>query len=164
MDSPISSLRGLPNCFADAFYAACHQRIDPSLEGKAFGVGKGVLTTASYEARKYGCRSAMPLYLALKLCPHLISLPLQPELYTAASKEIMTILAKYGPIAPASLDEAYVDLTQYCADEGVSPSEAITRLRTEVRETTGSSSSLPASSLPAPFLLVSLFLPDATKH
>ncbi|GAA5827398.1 hypothetical protein JCM11251_003793 [Rhodosporidiobolus azoricus] len=122
---------------ADAFYAACHQRIDPSLEGKAFGVGGGMLTTASYEARKYGCRSAMPLWIALKLCPHIISLPLQPELYTAASKEIMTILAKYGPIAPASLDEAYVDLTQYCADEGVTPSEAIIRLRTEVRETTG---------------------------
>ncbi|GAA5889549.1 hypothetical protein JCM6882_007067 [Rhodosporidiobolus microsporus] len=122
---------------ADAFYAACHQRVDPTLKGKAFGVGGGMLTTASYEARKYGCRSAMPLYLAQKLCPHLISLKLQPELYTAASKEIMTILAKYGAIAPASLDEAYVDLTQYCADEGVTPSEAISRLRTEVRETTG---------------------------
>ncbi|GAA5980773.1 hypothetical protein JCM11641_002643 [Rhodosporidiobolus odoratus] len=122
---------------ADAFYAACHQREDPSLAGKAFGVGGGMLTTASYEARRYGCRSAQPLYLAQKLCPHLISLKLQPELYTKASKEIMTILAKYGPIAPASLDEAYVDLTQYCAEEGVSPAEAITRLRTEVRETTG---------------------------
>ncbi|BGP17566.1 hypothetical protein JCM10213_004107 [Rhodosporidiobolus nylandii] len=121
---------------ADAFYAACHQREDPSLEGKAFGVGGGMLTTASYEARKYGCRSAMPLYLAQKLCPHLISLKLQPELYTKASKEIMTVLAKYGPIAPASLDEAYVDLTQYCTDEGVSPAEAISRLRAEVRETT----------------------------
>ncbi|GAA5875360.1 hypothetical protein JCM8547_003214 [Rhodosporidiobolus lusitaniae] len=122
---------------ADAFYAACHQREDPSLEGTAFGVGGGMLTTASYEARKYGCRSAMPLYLAKKLCPHLVSLKLEPALYTKASKEIMTILAKYGPIGPASLDEAYVDLTQYCSDEGVTPAEAITRLRTEVRDTTG---------------------------
>ncbi|GAA6010020.1 hypothetical protein JCM10207_007522 [Rhodosporidiobolus poonsookiae] len=122
---------------ADAFYAACHAREDPSLVGKAYGVGGGMLTTASYEARKYGCRSAMPLYLAKKLCPHLISLKLKPELYTKASREIMTILAKYGQIAPASLDEAYVDLTQYCADEGVTPSEAISRLRAEVRETTG---------------------------
>ncbi|GJN90109.1 hypothetical protein Rhopal_003108-T1 [Rhodotorula paludigena] len=121
---------------ADAFYANCHVREDPSLQGKAFGVGGGMLTTASYEARKYGCRSAMPLFIAKKLCPHIISLKLEPELYVKASKEIMTILAKYGPIAPASLDEAYVDLTQYCQDQGVTPTEAITRLRNEVKETT----------------------------
>ncbi|BGP49365.1 hypothetical protein JCM10450v2_005253 [Rhodotorula kratochvilovae] len=122
---------------ADAFYAACHVREDPSLEGTAFGVGGGMLTTASYEARKYGCRSAMPLFIAKKLCPHLVSLTLEPDLYVKASREIMAVLAKYGPIAPASLDEAYVDLTQYCADQGVTPAEAITRLRAEVQATTG---------------------------
>ncbi|GAA5864951.1 hypothetical protein JCM3774_003921 [Rhodotorula dairenensis] len=122
---------------ADAFYAACHQREDPSLAGKAFGVGGGMLTTASYEARRFGCRSAMPLFIARKLCPHIISLPLKPELYIQASKEIFSTLEKYGPIAPASLDEAYVDMTDYCRREGVTPSEAISRLRAEVFETTG---------------------------
>jgi hypothetical protein len=111
---------------ADAFYAACHQLEDPSLAGTAFGVGGGMLTTASYEgeegalvlfgdhwrltrpetARKYGCRSAMPLFLAKLLCPHIKSLSLKPELYTRASKAIFAILEKYGQIAPASLDEA----------------------------------------------------------
>ncbi|GAA6052983.1 hypothetical protein JCM3770_001163 [Rhodotorula araucariae] len=122
---------------ADAFYAACHVREDPSLEGTAFGVGGGMLTTASYEARKYGCRSAMPLFIAKKLCPHLVSLKLEPDLYVKASREIMAVLAKYGPISPASLDEAYVDLTQYCVDHQVTPTEAITRLRVEVHATTG---------------------------
>lgn len=160
---------------ADAFYAACHQREDPSLEGKAFGVGGGMLTTASYEgrlfrlpsrcdlsltafrsfaARKYGCRSAMPLFLAKKLCPHIISLRLEPQLYIQASKEIMAILEGYGQISPASLDEACpstsfysalpqneiahplwpsdLDLTDYCATEKVTPTEAIGRLRAEV--------------------------------
>ncbi|GAA5992880.1 hypothetical protein JCM10908_001386 [Rhodotorula pacifica] len=122
---------------ADMFYAACHQLEDPSLVGKAFGVGGGMLTTASYEARKWGCRSAMPLFIAKALCPHIISLPLKPELYIKASKEIFAVLEKYGQIAPASLDEAYVDMTDYCANEGVTPTEAISRLRAEVFATTG---------------------------
>ncbi|GAA5908093.1 hypothetical protein JCM8208_003685 [Rhodotorula glutinis] len=122
---------------ADMFYGACHVRKDPSLKGKAFGVGGGMLTTASYEARKYGCRSAMPLFIAKKLCPHIISLRLEPDLYVQASREIFAVLAKYGTIAPASLDEAYVDLTDYCANNHVTPTEAITRLRAEVETTTG---------------------------
>uniref|UniRef100_A0A0K3C6K6 DNA polymerase kappa n=1 Tax=Rhodotorula toruloides TaxID=5286 RepID=A0A0K3C6K6_RHOTO len=122
---------------ADAFYAACHELEDSSLKGTAFGVGGGMLTTASYEARKYGCRSAMPLFIAKKLCPHIKSLKMQPDLYVAASKKIMSVLEKYGPIAPASLDEAYVDMTDYCANQGVTPTEAISRLRADVKETTG---------------------------
>ncbi|GAA5839368.1 hypothetical protein JCM9279_005919 [Rhodotorula babjevae] len=122
---------------ADMFYGACHVREDPSLKGKAFGVGGGMLTTASYEARKYGCRSAMPLFIAKKLCPHIISLDLEPDLYVKASREIFAVLAKYGTIAPASLDEAYVDLTDYCRNQGATPTEAITRLRAEVEATTG---------------------------
>ncbi|BGP33266.1 hypothetical protein JCM10296v2_005060 [Rhodotorula toruloides] len=113
---------------ADAFYAACHELEDPSLKGTAFGVGG---------ARKYGCRSAMPLFIAKKLCPHIQSLKMQPDLYVAASKKIMSVLEKYGPIAPASLDEAYVDMTDYCANQGVTPTEAISRLRADVKETTG---------------------------
>lgn len=101
----------------------------------------------------------MPLFIAKRLCPHIISLPLKPELYIQASKEIFSILEKYGPIAPASLDEACeyfsrgvglsllcqityvyladVDMTDYCIKEGVTPNEAISRLRAEVFATTG---------------------------
>lgn len=57
---------------ADAFYASVEELLDPSLKGKAFGVGSGVLTTASYEARRFGCRSAMAGFVAKKLCPHII--------------------------------------------------------------------------------------------
>ncbi|GAA6060585.1 hypothetical protein JCM10212_006820 [Sporobolomyces blumeae] len=122
---------------ADAFYANVHQRDDPSLAGTPFGVGGGMLTTASYEARKYGCRSAMPLFIARKLCPQLVSLKMEPKLYVEASKQMMAIYETYGPISPASLDEAYVDLTDYCKRESVSPSEAISRLRDEVFQKTG---------------------------
>ncbi|GAA5844419.1 hypothetical protein JCM5353_008291 [Sporobolomyces roseus] len=122
---------------ADAFYANCHELVNPELKGTPFGVGGGILTTASYAARAYGCRSAMPFFIAKKLCPQLISLKLEPELYVKASKQMMAIYAKYGPISPASLDEAYVDLTKYCDTQSVTPSEAISRLRQEVFDTTG---------------------------
>ncbi|KAK4050692.1 hypothetical protein OIV83_003418 [Microbotryomycetes sp. JL201] len=125
---------------ADAFYASCHVREDPSLEGKAFGVGGGsgggVLTTASYEARKYGCTSAMAGFVAKKLCPHLIFVKPDFSLYTSASKSIMNILRQYGELSPASLDEAYISLTEYCKREKVSPAQAAERIRSQVQKET----------------------------
>lgn len=91
---------------ADPAFPLSHQREDPSLEGKPFGVGKGVLTTASYEARKYGCSSAMAGFVAKKLCPELIFVPLDFKLYVEASRTIMDVLRQYGETSPASLDEA----------------------------------------------------------
>ncbi|KDE05235.1 hypothetical protein MVLG_04370 [Microbotryum lychnidis-dioicae p1A1 Lamole] len=126
---------------ADAFYASCHQREDPSLAGKAFGVGGGsgggVLTTASYEARRYGCSSAMAGFVAKKLCPHILFVKPDFSLYTKCSKEIFCILAKYGQISPASLDEAYCSLTDYCEREKCSPAEAAERMRAEILQETG---------------------------
>jgi len=90
----------------DAFYASCHELTQPELKGTAFGVGGGVLTTASYEARKFGCRSAMAGFVAKKLCPHLKFISPDFKLYTECSKKIFGILEQYGPISPASLDEA----------------------------------------------------------
>ncbi|KAK4055057.1 hypothetical protein OIO90_003398 [Microbotryomycetes sp. JL221] len=121
---------------ADAFYASCHQREDPSLVGKAFGVGGGsgggVLTTASYEARKYGCSSAMAGFVAKRLCPHIIFVKPDFSLYTSASKSIMNILKQYGELSPASLDEAYISLTEYCKRERISPATAAERIRAQV--------------------------------
>ncbi|KAM0747038.1 DNA/RNA polymerase [Meredithblackwellia eburnea MCA 4105] len=122
---------------ADAFYASCHELEQPELKGTAFAVGNGVLTTASYEARKYGCRSAMAGFVAKKLCPHLKFVNLDFSLYSRISKQIMEILGQYGPIAPASLDEAYCSLTDYCKTHNLTPEEAAQRMRDHVKRETG---------------------------
>ncbi len=100
----------------DCFYAAIEEREDPSLRGRPVAVGgssrRGVLTTANYEARKYGCRSAMPVFKALELCPHLILLPVRFDLYRAESSRIRAIFGRFTDlIEPLSLDEAYLDVS-----------------------------------------------------
>jgi DNA polymerase IV (DinB-like DNA polymerase) len=78
------------------------------------GLGRGVVSTANYEARKYGIHSAMPISKAYQLCPQAIFLPVNMELYQKVSKEIMEIVKKYSPkYEVVSLDEAYLDLTEY---------------------------------------------------
>jgi DNA polymerase-4 len=100
----------------DCFYAAVECRDDPSVAGKPVGVGgssgRSVLTTCNYEARKFGCRSAMPVYKALKLCPHLVIKPIRFPAYKAESAKIREILKLYTElIEPLSLDEAYLDVS-----------------------------------------------------
>ena len=100
----------------DCFYAAIEERENPALRGKPLGVGgserRGVLTTANYEARKYGCRSAMPVFKALALCPQLVLVPCQFELYRAVSSQIRAIFGRFTSlIEPLSLDEAYLDVS-----------------------------------------------------
>ena len=100
----------------DCFYAAIEERENPALRGRPVGVGgserRGVLTTANYEARKYGCRSAMPVFKALELCPHLILVPMQFDLYRAVSSQIRAIFGRFTAlIEPLSLDEAYLDVS-----------------------------------------------------
>ncbi len=102
----------------DAFYASVEQRDHPDLLGKAIAVGGspegrgGVVATASYEARKYGVRSAMPSKQALKLCPHLIFLFPRFAVYKEVSRQIRAIFQRYTDlIEPLSLDEAYLDVT-----------------------------------------------------
>lgn len=100
----------------DCFYAAIEMREDPSLAGKPVAVGgssrRGVLTTANYEARKYGCRSAMPVFKALELCPHLVIVPVRFDLYRAVSSRIRAIFGRFTEIIePLSLDEAYLDVS-----------------------------------------------------
>ncbi|HPW90362.1 MAG TPA: DNA polymerase IV [Paludibacteraceae bacterium] len=101
----------------DAFFASVEQRDHPEWQGKPLVVGsshpRGVIAAASYEARKYGVRSAMPSKKALQLCPHLIFAPHRFEVYKSVSKEIHAIFSEYTDlIEPLSLDEAFLDVTE----------------------------------------------------
>jgi DNA polymerase-4 len=102
----------------DAFFAAVEQRDRPELRGKPVIVGgggpnqRGVVSAASYEARKFGVHSAMPLRTAGRLCPNGVFLPVDGTKYQAVSREVMTILRRYTPLVePISIDEAFLDVT-----------------------------------------------------
>jgi DNA polymerase kappa len=121
----------------DAFYAAVEELDRPELKEVPMAVGKGVLTTCNYHARKFGCRSGMAGFVAMKLCPQLICVPMNFAKYTAKAEEVRTVLAEYDPrFESASCDEAYLNLTQYCQDHHLSAEEAVQQLRDEVHERT----------------------------
>jgi len=101
----------------DAFYASVEQRDHPELRGKPIAVGgsakRGVVAAASYEARKYGVRSAMPSITAKRLCPGLIFVKHRFDVYREVSQQVRSIFAEYTDlIEPLSLDEAYLDVTE----------------------------------------------------
>ena len=101
----------------DAFYASVEQRDDPSLKGRPVAVGsaqaRGVVAAASYEARTFGVKSAMPSVTALKRCPALVFVPPRFDVYRAISQQIRDVFADYTAlIEPLSLDEAYLDVTE----------------------------------------------------
>jgi DNA polymerase IV len=102
----------------DAFYASVEQRDDPALRGKPLAVGgspqsRGVVAAASYEARKFGVKSAMPMARAVRLCPELEIVRPDFARYRAASQKVMAILRECTPLVePLSLDEAYLDVTE----------------------------------------------------
>ncbi|KAK8196134.1 hypothetical protein M8818_007287 [Zalaria obscura] len=119
----------------DAFYAAVEELDRPELKDVPFAVGKGVLTTCNYHARKFGCRSGMAGFVADKLCPNLIHLPLTFDKYTAKAKEVRAVLTQYDPrFESASIDEAYLNITSYCEEHHLDPEEAIKQMREEVHE------------------------------
>ncbi|KAL9599154.1 MAG: hypothetical protein Q9219_004021 [cf. Caloplaca sp. 3 TL-2023] len=119
----------------DAFYAAVEELDRPELKHVPMAVGKGVLTTCNYHARKYGCRSGMAGFVAMKLCPQLICLPLNFEKYTKKAQEVREVLAQYDPrFQSASMDEAYLNITQFCAEHDMNPDDAVSQLRSDVFE------------------------------
>lgn len=126
----------------DAFYASVEQRDRPELRGRPVIVGadprgRGVVAAASYEARPFGVRSAMPIRRAARLCPHAVFLPVDMERYRRVSDQVMAILRDFSPLVEVvSVDEAFVDLA---GTEGLfgSPLEAVRRIKARVRRETG---------------------------
>ena len=99
----------------DAFYAAVEELDRPELKHVPMAVGKGVLTTCNYSARKFGCRSGMAGFVARRLCPNLVCLPLNFEKYNAKAREVREVFANYDPrFEAASIDEAYLNITKVC--------------------------------------------------
>lgn len=100
----------------DAFYASCEELDYPHLKGKPLVVAgrseRSIITTANYEARKFGIHSAMPIFMAKKLCDHLIIMPMRRGRYLQKSKEVFEILSSYTDIIEkVSIDESYLDMT-----------------------------------------------------
>lgn len=99
----------------DAFFASVEQLDNPDLKGRCVVVGgshRGVVAAASYEARKYGIHSAMPIFQAKQKCPHLVIVPPHRQRYATVSRQVMAILRAFSPLVePISIDEAYVDIT-----------------------------------------------------
>ena len=126
----------------DAFYASVEQRDKPELRGLPVAVGgspdqRGVVAAASYEARAFGVRSAMPMARAVRLCPSLVIVRPDFQRYRAASQAVFAIFRRVTPLVePLSLDEAYLDVTENVWGETLGQSVA-RRIKTEIKSATG---------------------------
>jgi DNA polymerase IV len=126
----------------DAFYASVEQRDNPALRGQPVAVGgdpagRGVVAAASYEARKFGVRSAIPMSRAVRLCPGLIIVRPDFTKYKTVSQQVFTLFRAVTPLVePLSLDEAYLDVTNNAWGEPLAATVA-RRLKAQIRETTG---------------------------
>ena len=144
-------LRRILHIDMDAFYASVEQRDHPELRGKPVAVGgrpegRGVVAAASYEARKFGVRSAIPMARAVRLCPQLLIVRPDFAKYRAVSQKVFDIFRTVTPLVePLSLDEAYLDVTENAWGEGLGIVVA-QRLKAEIRAAT----SLTASAGVAP--------------
>ena len=153
----------------DCFYAAIECRDDPSVADQPVGVGgsspRGVLTTCNYIARRHGCRSAMPIFKALELCPNLVIKPVRFDVYREESRRIRKIFARYtNLIEPLSLDEAYLDVshqerfawevarmirkairdeTGLTASAGIAPNKMLAKIASDWRKPDGQFAILP---------------------
>jgi DNA polymerase IV len=138
----VSYVRAIAHVDMDAFYAAIEQRDRPELRGRPVIVGaspggRGVVSAASYEARPFGVRSAMPISRAARLCPHAAFLPVDMRKYQCVSVQVMGILADFSPLVePVSVDEAFIDLGGTEALFG-SPLDAVRTIKRRILTTTG---------------------------
>ena len=135
----------------DAFYASVEQMDNPGLKGKPVLVGgppesRGVISAASYEARRYGARSAMPTATALRLCPKAILLPVRMERYHEVSDIVFAIFNRVTPLVqPVSLDEAFLDVTG-CQRLHGPPETIARRIRLSIKNETGLTASVGVAS------------------
>ncbi len=126
----------------DAFYASVEQRDRPELRGRPVAVGgspesRGVVAAASYESRRFGVRSAMPMSRAIRLCPDLTIVPPDFAKYRSVSAQVFAIYRDVTPmVEPLSLDEAYLDVTENTWGESLGV-EVAKRLKAAILETTG---------------------------
>src|SRR5271163_3423655 len=123
----------------DAFYASVEQRDNPALRGKPVAVGhgarRGLVAAASYEARQFGVRSALPSVTALRKCPELVFVPPRFDVYRAVSQQIHAIFGEFTDlIEPLALDEAYLDVTRTGLETAWQTAKAI---RARILEETG---------------------------
>jgi len=136
----VNGVRKIIHVDMDAFYASVEQRDNPELRGKPLAVGggvRGVVAAASYEARKFGVRSAMPAVTAKRRCPDLIFVKPRFDAYRAVSQQIRAIFLDYTPhVEPLSLDEAYLDVTEDLKGIGVATLIA-EEIRARIRAETG---------------------------
>ena len=141
-ETSAGSPRHIIHADLDAFYAAVEQLDNPDLVGKAIMVGgrpedRGVVATASYEAREYGVRSAMPMRTATRLCPHGIIIPARFDRYREMSRSVMQVFHRITDLVePLSLDEAYLDVTGPVNAGGV-PLGIALDLKNQVNRETG---------------------------
>jgi DNA polymerase-4 len=148
----------------DCFYAAVERKYRPELVGKAIAVGgppesRGVVATASYEARSFGVRSAMSTRMAIKLCPALILIPPDFAKYKKESRKVRAILERFTDrIEPLSLDEAYLDVTGAAHFEG-----SATRIAEEIRRLIRVELGLTASAGVAPNKFLAKVASDINK-
>lgn len=147
---PAPPVRKIIHVDMDAFYASVEQRDNPALRGRPVAVGgskrRGVVAAASYEARRFGVRSAMPSITAARMCPDLIFVKPRFEVYRAVSQQIRAIFQEVADaVQPLSLDEAYLDVT---ADKGGFGSATWTaeHIRRRIREVTGLTASAGVST------------------
>lgn len=139
-DAPPERIRRIVHIDMDAFFASVEQRDNPELRGRPVAVGgssaRGVVAAASYEARPFGVRSAMPSVRAARLCPDLVFVKPRFEVYKAVSARIRGIFARFTPlIEPLSLDEAYLDLTDHL--QGRTATAIAQEIRALIRAETG---------------------------
>ena len=143
MGAVVAPARSILHLDMDAFFAAVEQRDNPSLRGRPLLIGhdgpRGVVATASYEARPFGCHSAQPMSVAKRLCPHAVVIPGRMDAYRRVSEEVFAILGELSPaVEPLSIDEAFVDLTgtERLLGEPVAVARRLqARIRTDLRLT-----------------------------
>src|SRR5918911_1640675 len=137
----MAAMRRILHIDMDAFYASVEQRDNPELRGKPVAVGgnpaqRGVAAAASYEARAFGVRSAMPMARAVRLCPSLVIVRPDFARYGAASQAVFSIFRSVTPLVePLSLDEAYLDVTENAWGETLGTAVA-RRIKQRIRDQT----------------------------
>lgn len=163
--SPPRVVRRILHVDMDAFFASVEQHDHPEHRGKPLIVAgsersRGVVAAASYEARRFGIHSAMPTSRALRLCPQVVRVSPRHSRYHEVSAEIQAVFASYTPqVEPLSLDESFLDLTEYCVLHRCSVGPVAAEIKRAVRERTG----LTASAGAGPNKLVAKIASDVEK-